>query len=176
MTEKFTEMLAVGGKSNSLGKVNEVIELVLHDKSRLNELYDCLFDTDAWIRMRAADALEKICRQYPEWLLPYIDKFSAELATSSQASIQWHLAQIYSKVDLTSKQKRFAINWLKHLLSTKDVDWIVAANAMDTLAQFTRDGSFPVAEFIPLLKVQQSHKSNAVIKRAGKLLAELSTR
>ncbi len=29
-------MLAIDGKSNSLGKVNEVIELVLHNKSRLN--------------------------------------------------------------------------------------------------------------------------------------------
>lgn len=173
MTEKFTEMLAAGGHANSLGRVNEVIDLVLRDKSRLNELYDCLFNKDAWVRMRAADALEKICRQHPDWLLPYVDKIQDELAASTQPSIQWHLAQIYSQVDLTSEQKRLAAHWLKRLLSTKDVDWIVAANAMDTLVQFTRDGSFPVAEIIPLLKVQQTHKSNTVIKRADKLLAEL---
>ena len=174
MTEKFTEMLAAGGHANSLGRVNEVIELVLQDKSRHDELYDCLFDEDAWVRMRAADALEKICRLHPGWLLPYVDKLQDELATSTQPSIQWHLAQIYGQVDLTPKQKQAAIHWLKHLLSTKDVDWIVAANAMDTLAQFSKDGSFPVVEIIPLLKVQQSHKSNAVIKRANKLLTELN--
>lgn len=176
MTEKFAEMLAVGGHANSLGRVNEVIELVLQNKSRLNELYCCLFDEDAWVRMRAADALEKICRQRPDWLLPYIDKFSAELAESTQPSIQWHLAQIYRQVGLTTQQKRFAISWLKRLLATKDIDWIVAANAMNTLAQFTRDGSFAVAEMVPLLKIQQGHKSNAVIKRANKLLEELSVR
>jgi len=176
MTEKLTELLAVGGKSNSLGRVNEVIELVLKDQHRLDELYDCLFDEDAWIRMRAADALEKICRQHPDWLLSYIDKFASDLVTSSQPSIQWHLAQIYREVDLTTKQKQFAIQWLKRLLSTKDVDWIVAANAMDTLAQFTKDGSFPSAAIVPLLKIQQKHKSNAVIKRANKLLAELTAK
>ncbi|HVQ44573.1 MAG TPA: hypothetical protein VMT30_06425 [Candidatus Saccharimonadia bacterium] len=173
MTEDFTDLLAVGGKANSLGKVNEVIALVLNDRNRLDELYSRLFNEDAWIRMRAADALEKICRQHPDWLLPYIDKFASDLATSSQPSIQWHLAQIYRAVDLTTEQKHFAINWLKHLLATKDVDWIVAANAMDTLAQFTKDGSCSVADIVPLLKIQQNHKSNAVIKRANKLITEL---
>lgn len=176
MTENFTDLLAVGGKSNSLGKVNEVIELVLNDRTRLDELYNCLFDEDAWTRMRAADVLEKICRQHPDWLLPYVDKFSSDLATSSQPSIQWHLAQIYGEVDLSPEQKHFAINWLKHVLSSKDVDWIVAANAMDTLAQFAKDGSCPVADIVPLLKIQQNHKSNAVIKRATKLLKELSAK
>lgn len=174
MTGKIADMLLVGGHANSLGKVHEVIELVLDDRLRLNELYDCMFNEDAWVRMRAADAIEKICRQHPDWLLPYIDKISANLATSSQASIQWHLAQIYAQVDLTPKQKRFAINWLQQLLSTKDIDWIVAANAMDTLVQFTKDGSFSSAKMVALLKVQQQHKSNAVIRRADKLLADLS--
>lgn len=167
-------MLAVGGHANSLGRVSEVINLVVNDRRRLDELYSCLFAEDAWIRMRAADALEKICHLHPYWLRPYIDKFSNDLAASTQPSIQWHLAQIYREVELTVEQKRFAISWLKDLLSTKDVDWIVAANAMDTLAQFTRDGSFAVADIVPLLTIQQNHKSNAVIKRANKLLAELS--
>lgn len=167
-------MLAVGGKSNSLGKVKEVIEIILEDKSRLSELYDCLFDNDAWVRMRAADALEKVCREHPEWLLIYMDKFTNELAESTQASIQWHLAQIYAQVSLTNKQRRFAIKWLKQLISTIEVDWIVAANAINTLALFTRNGSVSAAEMIPLLKIQQKHKSNAVVKRANKLLSELS--
>ena len=174
MSNDFKELLAVGGKSNSLGKANEVIELVLKDRQRLNELYNCLFDEDAWVRMRAADAFEKVCRQHPGWLLPYIDKISTDLSISGQASIQWHLAQIYRQVDLTAKQKHFAIHWLKGLLSSKDVDWIVSANAMDTLVQFAKDGSCPISDIVPLLHIQQGHKSNAVIKRANKWLAEIA--
>ena len=174
MNETFADMLRVGGKTNSLGKANEVIDIVLHDKSRLDELYECMFHEDAWARMRAADAFEKVCRVHPEWVLTYVDRFPDELATSSQPSIQWHLAEIYGQVDLTSEQKAFAINWLKLRLSSPEVDWIVAANAMKTLAQFTQDGSVSDAEFIPLLKIQQSHKSNAVVKRASKLLDSLS--
>lgn len=174
MAEPFSEMLMAGGHANSLGRVNEVIELVSDDKSRMEELYGCLFHDDAWVRMRAADVLEKVCREHADWLLPYIDRFQRELATSTQPSIQWHLAQIYEQVALTDAQRHAAQDWLCSLLSTKDVDWIVAANAMDTLAKFVRDGSFPRDEFVRLLKIQQHHKSNAVIKRANKYLAAVS--
>ena len=172
MDEQFSEMLVVGGKSNSLGRAQEVIDLVLADQSRLDELYNCLFADDAWARMRAADAFEKVCRQHPEWLLPYVDRFPSELAISTQPSIQWHLAQIYGQLSLTDEQEKDAVDWLTRLVSTKDVDWIVAANAMDTLAKFARNGSFSKAQLISLLKIQQQHKSNAVIKRSTKLLTE----
>ncbi|HEX8182679.1 MAG TPA: hypothetical protein VF575_03695 [Candidatus Saccharimonadales bacterium] len=176
MTNQFAEMLSVGGKSNSLGKVSEIIDATLSDQSRLNELYECLFDDDAWVRMRAADAIEKVCRQKPDWLLSYIDKFIAKLAESNQPSIQWHLSQIYAQVDLTLTQKQFVIKWLENLLANSRIDWIVAANAMDTLAQFTRDGSFKKDKMLALLAIQQQHKSNAVVRRATKLLTELSAK
>jgi hypothetical protein len=172
MREGLATMLAVGGRSNSLGRVDEVIALVQADESRVDELYDCLFVDDAWTRMRAADALEKICRQHPDWLLRFVDRFPGELATSNQPSIQWHLAQIYGQIELTSEQRSFAIGWLSRLLSNRETDWIVAANAMKTLSQFTRDGFFPSSGLIPLLHVQQLHRSPAVAKRANKLVAE----
>ncbi|HEY2003735.1 MAG TPA: hypothetical protein VGH44_01305 [Candidatus Saccharimonadia bacterium] len=41
---------------------------------------------------------------------------------------------------------------------------------MDTLAQFTSDGFYPATEMISLLKIQQQHKSAAVVRRATKPL------
>jgi hypothetical protein len=170
MKESFAEILTVGGKSNSLGRANEVIDIVLSDNSRLEELYNCLFEEDAWVRMRAADCLEKVCRQHPEWIEPYIDKFLARLTTSTQPSIQWHLAQIFEQVYLTNSQRQQAIKWLMELLSSKDVDWIVSANCMDTLAYFTSRGEFRKEDLVGLLKIQQQHHSKAVVKRANKFL------
>ncbi len=174
MSEPFADMLTVGGKSNSLGRVNEVIDLVLSNRDRLEELYDCLFHDDAWARMRAADAIEKICRERPDWIEPFIDRMQREISDTTQPSILWHLAQIYRQVSLNDKQRDFAIKWLKKQISTKDVDWIVAANTMDTLFQFTCDGHFAADELAKLLKIQLHHKSAAVVKRAAKLLDKLS--
>ncbi len=174
MAENFAQILAVGGKTNSLGRAQEVVDLVLSDEDQLAELYRCVFNDDAWVRMRAIDSMEKICRLHPDWLVPYIDRFQSELAHSEQPSIQWHLAQIYRQIDLTALQKRHAIQWLTSRLEQKDVDWIVAAQAMTTLVQFTHDGAVPKKSTIALLKLQQSHTSKSVVKRATKLLAELA--
>ena len=103
MAENLADMLIVGGKSNSLARVSEVIEYILHDPDRLEELYSCLFNEDAWVRIRAADARESL--PSTSGLVRGIYRpTSYDLATSTQPSIQWHLAQIYREVDLTPAQ------------------------------------------------------------------------
>lgn len=175
MRKSFAETLTEGGHTNSLGRAVEVINAVLQDESRLEELYRCLFNEDAWVRMRAVDSLEKICRVHPGWLTPYIDRFAEDLSVSTQPSIQWHLAQMYGQLELTKAQTQFAINWLKQCLTSTEVDWIVAANAMVALVQFVHKGSAAKSEVLPLLKKQQKHKSAAVVKRANGLLEELAS-
>jgi hypothetical protein len=175
MNESFSEILAVGGKSNALGRSDEVIQFVLADKDRLEELYKCVFDEDAWIRMRAIDAIEKIGRQQPEWLLPYIDRFQSELNSSDQPSILWHLAQMYRQLELTSKQRGVVIEWLDEQLTSTDVDWIVAANTMKTLVKFTEDCFVEKNYAISLIEVQLNHKSNTVVRTANKLLLKLQS-
>ena len=173
MKESFADML-VEGKRNSLGRVNEVVAIVLHDQSRLIDLYECIFHDDEWARMRAIDAFEKICREHPEWIVPFIDRIQSELSQKTQPSIQWHIAQIYCQVNLTHTQKKLAIQWLKNLTSTTAVDWIVAANAMQALVYFAHKKGIQKSEVLSILAIQSQHKSKAVVKKAKKLQAELS--
>lgn len=174
MTENFATMLAVGGKKNTLGRAEEVVQIVLADRSRLDELYQCLFEDDAWLRMRAIDALEKICRVHPEWLEPYVDRLLHEVAAINQASIQWHLAELFREIDLSPEQREQAIAIMKQNIASNGADWIVASNTMEALAGFVADGILPASELIPLLEVQQTHHSKAVVKRAARILGQLS--
>ncbi len=173
MPETFATILAEGGKKNTLGRAEEVVHVVLADRSRLEELYQCLFEDDAWLRMRAMDALEKVCRVHPEWLSLYVDRLLREVADSEQASIQWHLAELFREIDLSAEQRRLAITIMKQNIATKDADWIVASNTMETLAEFVADGILPAAELLPLLEIQQTHRSKAVVKRATRMLDQL---
>lgn len=174
MQNSFVDILEVGGHKNSLGRVNDVIKIVLSDKSRLPELYEAIFNEDAWVRMRAIDGLEKICRQHPEWVEPYIDSLQEKLSNNTQPSIQWHLAEIYTEVILNDQQKERAIIWLKGRLATVDVDWIVSANCMQALAKFARSGDVELVDLQHLLHVQRTHHSKAVVKKADKILTEFS--
>lgn len=169
----FAAMLSEDGKKNSLGRAEEVVQIVLADQSRLDELYQCLFEEDAWLRMRAVDALEKVCRVHPEWLEPYVELLLGEVVVNDQASIQWHLAEMFREINLTDSQRQRAIAHMKQNISSKGVDWIVASNTMETLASYVKDGILPASELIPLLKIQQTHHSKAVVKRATRLLDQL---
>lgn len=175
MTKTLEELLLIGGHANSLGQTNEVITLVLQDKTLLAELYECMSNDDAWVRMRAADAFEKVCREHPDWIEPYVDKLQSQLSgADQQASIKWHIAQIYPQITLTTKQKEFALAWLKSQVATTNIDWIVAANCLKSLLFFTKQGDVPQTELVELLHIQQTHSSKSVVKKATKILAELS--
>ena len=173
--EPFVDILAVGGKTNSLGRADEVIKLVLDNPSRLDELYACITAEDAWIRMRAIDSIEKICRVHSDWLQPYLVNMLDELTTSNQPSIQWHLAQIFTELDLSAAQKEQAVVWLTKLIASTDVDWIVSANSMQSLVYFEGQDLISKTELRRLLQIQQIHKSNAVKKRASKYLQQLES-
>jgi hypothetical protein len=172
--QKFIDILSVGGKTNSLGRANEVMDAVLADASKLGELYECVSADDAWVRMRAADCLEKICRVHPDWIEQYLEKILTDWTLSTQPSIQWHLAQIVAEVRLSDVQRKQATAWLKKSLSSTDVDWIVAVNTMKTLLQFCREGQVTKDEIMPLFELQRQHKSNTVQKKAAQFLQDLS--
>lgn len=173
MKETFAAMLAEGGRKNSLGRAEEVVRIVLADKARLEELYQCLSEDDAWLRMRAIDAYEKVCRVHPEWIEPHINRLFDDFGSDGQPSIQWHIAEIAGETALTPTQKERAIAWLVARLEDPKVDWIVASNSMNTLVKFQSGGLFPKEKLVPLLKKQLVHRSNAVKKRATKLLETL---
>lgn len=173
MTESFAIMLAEGGKKNTLGRAEEVVQIVLADRSHLDELYECLFEDDAWLRMRAVDALEKVCRVHPEWLEPYVERLLGEVAAIDQASVHWHLAEMFGEIDLTPDQRKRATMFMKQNIASNSADWIVASNTMETLAQFVANSIIPARELIPLLEIQQTHHSKAVVKRATRILDQL---
>ncbi len=173
--ERFIDILRVGGKTNSLGRASEVINSVLADRSMLDDLYQCMFADDPWARMRAADSFEKICRVHPDWIEPYVERMLHDLTTSMQPSIQWHLAQIIGEVRLSNSQRQRAVAWLKQVLSSNEVDWIVSVNVMKTLLQFHRDGLVSKNEITPLFELQQLHRSNAVRKKATQFLQDISS-
>lgn len=174
MSERFESMLAVGGKLNTLGRAGEVVQIVLDDQSCLDELFECIFHDDAWIRMRAIDSVEKICRVHPEWLTPYIDRLLDEVSVIDQPSIQWHLAELFAQIELSPSQRQQAAEIMKLNIASADADWIVASNTMKTLGNYVQVGHLAASEIVPLLRVQQSHRSSAVVKRATKILEDLS--
>ncbi len=168
----IAEMLD-GGDPRSLGKTDEVVELVLTNKTELDELFVLISSDDVIIRMRASDALEKICRQKPQWFEPYKKTLFYDWPQIDQASVQWHLAQILSEISLTPDETQLATTILKNNLKSTS-DWIVENLTLDALASFTRKGSFDVDEFIVILQLHKNSRYKSVVSRVNKLLEEFN--
>ncbi len=171
--EPYREALTAGGHTNSLGRAGEVLAHVQGDRSRLPELFACISDADAWVRMRAIDTFEKLVRSDPACAGPYVEDIVTVLTRSHQPSVQWHLAQLFDVIELTAAQREAALAWLTARVATTDVDWIVAAQAMTTLFGFAQRGVVAPEGLRPLLEVQAGHRSASVRRKAAAFLAAL---
>lgn len=167
----FVDMLT-GGNPRTLLGVTEVLAELRADPSRISELIDCCTAADAVVRMRAADALEKFARERPELLTPFVDRLDAELAASTQPSIQWHLAQLWGEVPLTAAQRARAAEWLIRTLDDAD-DWIVLTCAMSALATLAAADTSLRPALRERLQRHSKSRLPAVAKRAVRLLAAL---
>ena len=76
-----------GGNPRTLGRTQDVVEHVLSHPERLDDLFACVTSADETVRMRAGDALEKVCRVHPDWLDPYVNRLLGEVATIDQPTL-----------------------------------------------------------------------------------------
>ena len=170
----FREMLA-GGHPNSLGKTIEVVDIILADNSRLEELFNCYFSPDEVVRLRTSNAMKRICKVQREWLIPYIDKLLSEVSQIEQASAQWTLAQLFNQLGefLSPKQRKQAKKVLKTNLDAYS-DWIVLNSTMDTLAKWSKSDPELKDWLKPYLAEISLDKRKSVSNRATKIIKQLN--
>lgn len=169
----FADMLT-GGHRNSLGRTAEVVDIVLADPHRLDELFATMADPDGVVRMRVGDALEKICRERPDLLVPHIDHILSGLGRIDQPSVQWHVAQMLEHLhgDLSEDQTHRALRLMRRNL-TRSTDWIVLNVTMDVLTHWSARDPSLVRWLASELERLSQDKRKSVARRASTRLAEL---
>ena len=169
------EGMLTGGHPNSLGRTIEVVEIVLNDPSRLVDLFSCYFSDDEVVRLRVSNAMKRVCREKPEWLIPFIDDFLDEISKISQASTQWTLADLSRMLwaSMTQMQQERAKVLLKNNLTTWN-DWIVLNRTIQALSDWSMDDEALRNWLIPKLETLQSDDRRSVSGRAKKMLVKLN--
>jgi hypothetical protein len=121
-----------GGDRRSCGRTAEVVEEIRNNPRLLPKLVRGLTFEDPLVRMRAADALEKVTRTRPD-RLPLFKKILLRLATESgQQEIRWHLAQILPRLPLAADERRALVATFRAYL--RDQSSIVKTCALQALA------------------------------------------
>lgn len=160
-----------GGDRRSPGAAGEVAAEAIADPTLVPLLVDLLRGDDSLIRMRAADALEKVSRDRPEMVAPFADTLVREIGPHPQQEIRWHIAVMLPRLALAGDLRDDAVALARSYLD--DRSRIVVADAMSALAFFARDDPVLRAWLVPELERFAAGDIFSARSRAKRLLKEL---
>jgi len=159
-----------GGDRRSVGRVVEVVELVLAEPERVRELAGLLWDMDAVVRMRAADALEKVSRELAACMVPFKADLLGLMAETRQQELRWHLALMVARMGLDARERRRAAAILESYL--EDRSSIVKTCVMQGLWELALQDARLRERVIELVRELTRTGTAAMRARGRKLLAE----
>lgn len=160
-----------GGDRRSIGRVEAVVDNVLATPSLFAELINGLFVADPVVRMRTADAVEKITADQPERLQPYKRKLIRLAGQTDQQEIRWHMAQILPRLTLKPDERKTIVDILYTYLNDKSK--IVVTFALQALADLAVADKKLRPRVIRVLEDLSQTGSPAIKNRGRKLLERL---
>lgn len=161
-----------GTDHRSIGRSNQVAKVVLKQPKLFRELIACLWHENPVVRMRAADAAEKVSAKHPELLQRYKSQLLGLLAETEQIELRWHLVQMVPRLKLTGRERQRAASALRRYLD--DRSSIVRTWTLNALAQLSKNDEALRAETKELLEQALRSGTAAMKARARHLLKHFS--
>jgi len=171
MATKNILALLEGADRRTIGRADEVAALVSRNPRLFPKLIAGLWSEDAVVRMRAADAIEKVTRKAPRLLQPYNKELLGLMAESNEQEVRWHLALMVPRLSLATKQRQRAVDALNGYL--EDRSSIVRTCALQGLADLANHDPSLRAKVVDLLREAVRSGTAAMRARSRKLLLQL---
>jgi hypothetical protein len=124
--------------------------------------------------MRCADVVEKVTVQHPEYLVPYKWNLIHEVSKINQKEVRWHVAQLFSRLELTHNDRKEVLIILSDYLEDKSK--IVKTFSMQALADIAEQDNGLKPGIMKKLEVLTREGSPAMKSRGRKLLSKLKRR
>jgi hypothetical protein len=159
-----------GGDRRSIGQSDQVAGLVLRRPALFPQLMHGLWHSDPLIRMRAADAAEKVSLRRPDLLQPFKGKLLRLLDEATQQELRWHLAQMVSRLRLSKHDRARAVIALRRHLA--DESSIVKTFALQALTELANADAALVPAVKGLLNAAAESGTPAMRARSRKLLRQ----
>jgi hypothetical protein len=160
------------GDRRSIGRSEEVVRMVLARPGLFAALMNGLRSKDPLIRMRCADAAEKVTACKPEWLAPFKTLLIDEIAAIDQQEVRWHTAILFTRLKLSGAERKKVASILKSWLD--DRSRIVQTFSLQALANLSKEDPRLRAEVKRLAAKRIKTAPPSVRSRAKKLLKELN--
>jgi len=166
-------MLA-GGDRRSIGQSDRVAATVAKNARLFATLMAAVWSEDPVVRMRAADAAEKVTREKPAWLASYRKELLGLLTEAEEPEMRWHLAVMVPRLMLNAKERQAAVSALNRYL--EDRSSIVKTFALQGLMDLAKDDEGLRPTVIDRLREATRTGTAAMKARSRKLLIELESK
>ena len=163
--------LLEGGDRRTIGRADQVAAIVAKSLRLFPKLIAGLWSADPLIRMRAADAAEKVTRKHPELLTPFKKELLGLMTEATEQELRWHLAAMVPRLPLNAAERQLAISSLNGYL--EDRSSIVKTFALQGLADLARGDPAIQPTVVEILRDATRNGTPAMKARSRKLLLRL---
>ena len=163
--------LLEGGDRRTIGRADQVAAIVAKNLRLFPKLIAGLWSADPLIRMRAADAAEKVTRERPELLTPFKKELLGLMTEATEQELRWHLAAMVPRLPLNAAERQLAISSLNGYL--EDRSSIVKTFALQGLADLAQNDSAIRPGVVETLRKATRNGTPAMKARSRKLLLRL---
>ena len=161
----------LGGDRRSIGRSNQVVTIIRRQPILFPALIDGLYHADERVRMRAADAAEKLTVTNPEWLQPFKVQLIQLAARTTQQELRWHLAQMLPRLELSDRDRKLVVTTLRSYL--EDQSRIVKTFTMQGLVDMAKQDPRLVKSIQARISTLTRTGSPSMKSRGRKLLRQL---
>jgi hypothetical protein len=168
VSQKKLLFLLGGGDRRTTGRADEVAGLVSRRSELFPQLIAGLWSQDSLVRMRAADAAEKVTRNAPDLLKPYKKELLGLMAETNEQELCWHLAAMIPRLLLTSKERQRVASILNTYLEHRSS--IVKTYALQGLAELAQQEPTLRPSVVETLREAVRKGTPAMKARSRKLL------
>ena len=160
-----------GGDRRQIGRSNAVAAAVLKKPSLFADLFSGLTASDPLVRMRAADAAEKVTRQKPDLLTPHKAALLRVLENTEEQEVAWHVAVMAPRLTLNAKDRNRVRTALETYLDAPSR--IQRVMALQGLADLALQDSSLIPGVIRLINKALESEGPSMRSRARKLKTAL---
>jgi len=121
------------GKDLRTVKQNDVVVQSVKDQRNFDELFTLIFHRERPLVMRAIDAIEKITREDPSYLLRHKAQLLHVLKSADHKELKWHIAQLVSRIPLSDDELKDVWHVLDYWARNINESKITRVNALQGL-------------------------------------------
>ncbi|MBU6299125.1 MAG: hypothetical protein KGJ79_09785 [Alphaproteobacteria bacterium] len=123
-----------GGDRRSIGKSDSVVAAIERHPEYFTDLWNCLSHSDGLVRMRAADALEKLSRTHAAWFAPHRKALLSWKLDDGTAELRWHLVLLAARLTLSLREAESLLRRLEVFVH-EDASRIVKVMALQAAVE-----------------------------------------